>query len=117
METTMWIIQAVLAAIFLATGLVKLTQSRAKMAAGPMKWAADVSDGTFRAIGLAEVLGAIGLIVPGMLGVASILTLLAALGLALTMVVAALTHVRTGERERVVVPLALLLLLVVVVAV
>jgi hypothetical protein len=39
------------------------TAPRAKMAAGPMKWAADVTDRQFRTIGLLEVLGAIGLIV------------------------------------------------------
>ena len=44
METTLWIVQVLLAVIFLVTGLTKLTQPRAKMAAGPMRWAADVSD-------------------------------------------------------------------------
>ena len=39
METALWIVQALLAAIFLAAGLTKLTQPRVKMAAGPMGWA------------------------------------------------------------------------------
>lgn len=112
MDTLLWILQAVLAAIFLATGLVKLTQLREKMAEGAMKWAAEVTDRQFRAIGLAEVLGAAGLVLPGALGVATILTPLAAVGLALTMAIATLTHLRLGETDRIAVPLVLLLLLV-----
>jgi hypothetical protein len=64
MDTALWIVQSLLAGIFLATGLIKLTQPRLKMAAGPMAWAADVTDGQFRTLGLLEVLGAIGLILP-----------------------------------------------------
>ena len=63
MDTALWITQGLLAAIFLATGMVKLSQPRAKMAAGPMTWAADVTDVQFRTIGALEVLGALGLLV------------------------------------------------------
>jgi uncharacterized membrane protein YphA (DoxX/SURF4 family) len=108
MDTVLWIVQSLLAGIFLATGLIKLTQPRLKMAAGPMGWAADVTDGQFRTIGLLEVLGAIGLILPGALGIAPGLVPLAALGLALTMIGAIVTHVRYGETERLVVPIVLL---------
>jgi DoxX-like family len=110
METALWVVQGVLAATFLATGTVKLTRPRRQLAAGMMKWAADVTDAQFRAIGLAEVLGAAGLILPGVLGIATVLTPLAAVGLALTMVGAAVTHLRLGEADRLVVPLALLAL-------
>ena len=95
---------------FLATGLSKLTQPREKMAHGAMKWAAEVTDWQFRAIGLLEVMGAVGLIVPGVLDVATVLTPLAATGLAVAMVGATLTHLRLGETDRIVAPLVLLLL-------
>ena len=110
MDTILWILQAFLAGIFLTTGLIKLTQSRRKMAAGPMKWAAQVTDQRFRMIGLLEVLGALGLILPGVLGIATFLTPLAAVGLALAMAVATATHLRLGEADRIVAPLTLLLL-------
>jgi DoxX-like family len=110
METVLWIVQGVLAAIFLITGGIKLTQPREKMAAGPMRWAADVTDGRFRLIGLLEVLGAAGLILPAALDIAPGLTPLAATGLALTMVGGALTHLRLGEKDRIAVPLIVLLL-------
>ena len=110
METALWIAQVLLAAIFLATGLTKLTQPRAQMAAGPMGWAADVSDVEFRAVGLLEVLGALGLVLPGALGIAPLLTPLTAVGLALTMIGAIATHVRMGETDRLAVPIVLLVL-------
>jgi uncharacterized membrane protein YphA (DoxX/SURF4 family) len=107
-DTALWIAQSLLAGIFLATGLMKLTQPRLKMAAGPMAWAADVTDARFRSIGLLEVIGAIGLILPGVLGIAPGLLPVAALGLVLTMIGAIVTHVRYGETERLVVPIVLL---------
>jgi uncharacterized membrane protein YphA (DoxX/SURF4 family) len=110
METALWIAQGLLAAIFLVTGMTKLTQPRLKMAAGPMRWAADVTDGQFRAIGLVEVVGAIGLILPAALGIAPLLTPLAAVGLVLTMVGAIRTHVRYAETDRLAVPVVVLAL-------
>ena len=110
METALWIAQVLLAAIFLITGMTKLTQPRQKMAAGPMRWAADVTDTQFRTIGLLEVLGAIGLILPAALGIAPLLTPLAAVGLVLTMVGAIRTHVRYAETDRLAVPIAVLAL-------
>jgi hypothetical protein len=90
--------------------LTKLTQPRAQLAAGPMGWAADVTDVEFRTVGLLEVLGALGLVLPGALGVAPLLTPLAAVGLALTMIGAIVTHVRMGETDRLAVPIVLLAL-------
>ena len=108
MDTALWIVSGVLAMIFMAAGLTKLTQPRAKLAAGPMPWAADVSDAQFRTIGLLEVAGAVGVILPAALGVAPVLSALAAVGLVLTMVGAVATHVRLGEVSRLAVPLVVL---------
>ena len=108
MNTVLWIAQILLAGLFLITGLTKLTQPRLKMAAGPMRWAADATDSQFRAIGLLEVLGALGLILPGALGIAPGLLPLAAIGLALTMVGAIAAHVRYKEVDRVAVPVVVL---------
>jgi uncharacterized membrane protein YphA (DoxX/SURF4 family) len=110
METALLTPQLLLAAIFVATGLTKLTQPRAKLAAGPMGWAADVNDVEFRTVGLLEVLGALGLVLPRAFGIAQLLTPLAAVGLALTMIGAITTHVRMGETDRLAVPIVLLVL-------
>ena len=108
MDTVLWVLQGLLAAVFLAAGLTKLTQPRAKMAAGPMHGAASVSDAQFRTIGLLEVAGAVGLILPAALGIAPALSALAAAGLVLTMVGAIATHLRLGEASRLAVPLVVL---------
>jgi uncharacterized membrane protein YphA (DoxX/SURF4 family) len=107
MDTALWIAQALLAAIFITSGTVKLTQSRAKMAAGPMPWAADVTDAQFRTVGALEILGVVGLAVAAALNL-PVLAVLAAAGLALTMVGAILTHVRLGETARIAVPAVVL---------
>jgi hypothetical protein len=114
MEGLIWAAQALLAAVFVVTGATKLTQPRRRLAAAGMGWAADVSDGQFRAVGLLEVLGAAGLILPTALGIAPVLTVLAAAGLALMMVFAAATHVRLHELDRVAVPIVLFVLAVAV---
>lgn len=116
MNNALWIVQGLVAAVFLVTGLTKLTQPRERLAAGPMSWAADVTDAQFRTIGLLEVMGAVGLILPGMLGVAPALTVMAAMGLALTMMGAIRTHVRLGETDRLA-PAVVLLVLCVLVAI
>ena len=75
-----------------------------------MEWAADVMDGQFRTVGVLELLGAAGLILPAVLGIAPTLVPLAAVGLALTMVGAIVTHLRLGETDRLAVPIVVLAL-------
>jgi uncharacterized membrane protein len=71
-----------------------------------------VSPTGIRLIGTAEVLGAIGLILPAVTHIAPILVPLAAIGLALTMVGAAVVHARRKEVPNIVVNAALLALAV-----
>ena len=62
-----------------------------------MGWVEDVSDPGVRTIGALEVLGALGLLLPALTGMATVLVPVAAVGLALVMVGAAATHWRRGE--------------------
>jgi len=110
MNITLWIIAGLLAAAFAAAGSMKLSQPKPKLAASGMPWTEDFSDGQVKGIGALEVLGAIGLILPAALGVATFLTPLAAAGLALTMAGAAVAHLRRGEQNMLPVNLALLAL-------
>jgi uncharacterized membrane protein YphA (DoxX/SURF4 family) len=96
MNTALWIIQIVLAVLFAAAGIAKLTQPREKLMAR-MEWAEDFTDGQVKAIGAVELLGAVGLVLPAATGILPWLTPLAAAGLAVTMVLAALVHVRRKE--------------------
>jgi uncharacterized membrane protein YphA (DoxX/SURF4 family) len=93
-----WILQIVLAVAFLGAGLLKLVRPRRALIDGGMGWAQDFSDGGVRLIGLLEVVGAVGLVLPRLTGIAPVLTPLAALGLALVMAGAVVVHVRRKEQ-------------------
>ncbi|MEU5875133.1 DoxX family protein [Glycomyces sp. NPDC047369] len=102
MNVLLWILQGLLALAFLAAGVMKTTQPKEKLAP-QMPWVNDFSAGTVKFVGIAEFLGAVGLILPAVTGIAVVLTPLAAAGLALTMVLAAAYHVRKGEYSALVV--------------
>jgi uncharacterized membrane protein YphA (DoxX/SURF4 family) len=111
----LWIVAGVLAAFFLAAGLTKLSQSKAKLGENPqMAWSKDFSAGTIKLIGAAEVLGALGLILPGVLDIAPVLVPLAAVGLALIMLGAIITHGRRKEFQQIVINTIVLILALVV---
>ncbi|SEG52305.1 DoxX-like family protein [Thermomonospora echinospora] len=97
MHIALWIIAGLLAAAFLAAGLMKLAQPRERLVASGMGWAGDFPDGMIKAIGALEVLAAIGLILPAALGIAPVLVPLAALGLVVLMIGAAIVHARRKE--------------------
>ncbi|MEV7134076.1 DoxX family protein [Arthrobacter sp. NPDC093128] len=101
MNITLWIVTAVLALLFLAAGTMKIAQPKAKLAAAGQGWAEDFSDGTVKGIGSLEVLAALGLVLPALLNIATVLVPLAAAGLAVLMVGAAITHARRGEKPSV----------------
>jgi uncharacterized membrane protein len=70
----LWIISGVLAFAFAGSGILKLVQSKDKLvASGTGGWAADWSPTSIKLIGVAEILGAIGLILPAVLHVAPVL--------------------------------------------
>ncbi|MFI7640651.1 DoxX family protein [Nonomuraea sp. NPDC049400] len=96
MNIVLWIVQAVLAVMFGMAGVMKSTQPKDKLQA-KLPWVEDFSAGTIRFIGVAELAGALGLILPAATGIVPFLTPLAATGLAVVMVLAALTHARRKE--------------------
>jgi uncharacterized membrane protein YphA (DoxX/SURF4 family) len=114
MNVFLWILAGVLAALFVGAGANKLLNSKEKLGENAnMKWTEDFSAGTLKLIGTAEVLGALGLILPGALDIAPILVPLAATGLAIIMVGAIVTHVRRKEFPQVGVNTVILILTVV----
>jgi hypothetical protein len=73
-----------------------------------MGWMRSVPEDRIKLLGLAEVLGAIGLVVPMAVGIAPILTRIAAVCLATLMGGAAATHTMRGESPGVATILAVL---------
>ena len=115
MGTAVWVAQGVLAAVFLSSGAMKLLAPRETLEQRT-PYVEDLSNGQVKTIGVLEVLGAIGVVLPAATGVASVLTPLAAACLAVTMVAAAAVHVRRGETSHVALN-ALLFVLAVFVAI
>ena len=85
MNTALWIVQGLLAAAFLMAGIMKIAKSNPELAE-KMGWVDDFSEGVIKTIGGLEILGAVGLILPGLTGIAPVLVPLAAVGLGLTQV-------------------------------
>ncbi len=95
MNIALWITAALLALFFAAAGFMKTFRPIAEIR--KMPWAATMPETSIRLIGIAELLGAVGLNVPLATGIAPILTPIAAACLAVLMIGAARTHVRIND--------------------
>jgi len=106
LSITLWIVQVLLAAMFLMTGFMKLSQPIAALS-GQMPWVTSVPEALVRFIGAAELAGALGLILPSLTRIRPRLTVLAAIGLITVMILASAFHLSRGESS--VVPMNLVL--------
>jgi hypothetical protein len=107
----LWIIQGLLALVYLAAGGLKVVRPREQLvASGNFDWMKDSSDTGVKAVGLVEILGALGMILPWLTGIASILTPIAAIGLVVVQVGALRVHLVRKEGKSLPVNLLLLLL-------
>jgi hypothetical protein len=105
MTVALWIAQGLLAALFLFAGGMKLVMPLEEMK-GPVEL-----PGLFlRFIGVVEVLGGLGLVLPGLLGIRPGLTPLAAAGLVIIMLGATGIGVVSGQVAMVLIPLVVGLL-------
>jgi uncharacterized membrane protein YphA (DoxX/SURF4 family) len=95
MNIILWIAQGLLGLIFLMAGITKGFQY--EKAKNMMPWVKDASKGLVTFIGIAELLGAIGLILPLALDISPILTPMSAVGLAIIMLLAAIFHAKRKE--------------------
>ncbi|KRA24514.1 DoxX family protein [Microbacterium sp. Root61] len=92
-----WIAAGLLAAVTLFAALLKLFRSKAQLEESGMAWTADFAPSTIVLIGVLELVGVVGLIVPPLVGIAPILAPLAAVGLGILQIGASITHRRIGE--------------------
>jgi uncharacterized membrane protein YphA (DoxX/SURF4 family) len=100
MNIVLLIIQILLALFFIALGFMHVSKPLVEireMGDGRMHWVEDVGEHNFKMIGTMEILGGIGLILPQLTGIMPWLTPVAALGLFLLMVAAAIFHLRRGD--------------------
>jgi len=96
MNIALWIVAGVFAFGYIAGGIVKLTMPYEKYAA-KLGWPEDFTPGNVRFMGVVEVLGGVGLVLPGLVGVAPVLVPIAASCMALYMAGAITERIRRGE--------------------
>ena len=98
LNIALWVAQVLLAAMFLMAGIMKATQPIEELSQS-MTWGNDFSAGMVRFIGISELLGGIGLLLPALLRIKPIFTPLAALGLFIIMVLAFIYHISNAEYQ------------------
>lgn len=96
MNIALWVASGLLAFAMVAAGGTKLAVPRAKLLE-KMGWAESWTDGRFKLLGFAELLGGIGVIVPHVTGIFPILTPVAAVCVVVLMAGAVKTHVDRKE--------------------
>lgn len=96
MVVAYWIVAGLLALFYLYAGGIKIVQSRERLQP-MMGWLDTVPMRLVRTIGVLEVLGAVGLILPPLTGVVVWLAVAAAVGLVLIQVGGITLHVSRGE--------------------
>jgi hypothetical protein len=99
MNTAYWIVAGLLALFYLYAGTLKVVRSRDQLRP-MMAWVDRIPLSALRALGTAEILGAAGLTLPPLTGVAPALAPVAASGLVLLQIGAITVHL-TGQDRRI----------------
>jgi hypothetical protein len=103
MHLALWIVAGLMAVAFATGGLSKLIIPKEKIAKLPGgKWVEGVSPDFVKATGVLDLLAAAGLILPAALGVAPVLVPVAAVGVVLLMIGAAIVRLRYGSPKAIV---------------
>lgn len=98
MIVTYWITAGLLALFYLYAGGKKLTQSKERLAP-MMGWVDTIPMPVVRFIGAVEVLGAAGLVLPPLTGIAPVLAIVAAAGFVVLQILATGLHLARGEAK------------------
>jgi uncharacterized membrane protein YphA (DoxX/SURF4 family) len=95
-NVVLWVLQSLLALAFIGAGAGKLSQPKDKLKA-QMEWVNHTSETNVKLVGAVEVIGGLGVILPAVTKIATVLVPIAAVGLAITMALALLVHVRLHD--------------------
>jgi hypothetical protein len=110
MNTLLWIIQGLLAVTFFYSGLMKSTRSEQWLVINGQTGVVGLPSISIKLIGISELMGVLGLILPWALNVGRVLTPISASGFALIMVLAAPIHYKLNEPKGVRINITLFLL-------
>jgi len=101
MSIALWICQGLLAAVFFASGSLKMTQSKERLVASGQTGVQAYSLPFIRFIAFCELAGAVGLVLPRATSIWPVLTPIAAACLGVIMIGAARAHARLHEPKNV----------------
>lgn len=110
MNILLWVIQILLALLFLFAGIPKLIYPADLLQANAPPGSIHFSDLFLKFIGVCEMLGAFGLVLPGLFRTRTNLTPLAAVGLTIIMIGAVVVTIMGGTVSLAIVPLVVALL-------
>ncbi|MBT7188639.1 MAG: DoxX family protein [Anaerolineae bacterium] len=99
MNIFLWVLQVLFGVYFLFIGVTHFTLPPGLPA--PMSWMYELSPALHAFSGIAEILGGLGLILPGLTKIQTRLTPLAGLGLVLVMLGALVWHLQRGETQNI----------------
>src|SRR4051794_19939732 len=108
MNTILWICQSFLALVFVYSGVMKSTQTERWLIAHKQTGVEGLPVPLIRFIGVSEILGVAGILVPSLTGIMPLLTPIAALCFSLIMIFAARIHYRRNEMQSVVLNIIIL---------
>lgn len=97
MNTIIWTLQVLLAITFGFSGIMKSTQAREKLVSMGQTGVAGLTNATIRFIGITEVFGAIGIILPWAINIVPVLTPVTAMCFAIIMIPAMAIHYKRKE--------------------
>jgi uncharacterized membrane protein YphA (DoxX/SURF4 family) len=101
MNASLWTLQVLLAVVFAASGAAKISRSKDRLMASGQTGVAPFPLPVIRVTAFCELLGAIGIVVPRVVGIATFLTPAAAVGFAIVMVGAIGSHAYLREPRNV----------------
>ncbi|MBE1877216.1 DoxX family protein [Myceligenerans pegani] len=97
MDLALWIAAAVLAVVALLGGISKTFIPKARLDAMDGTWTTATGAGPVKALGVLELIAAVGLIVPPLVGIAPVLVPVTATCWVVLMIGAMVTHARLGQ--------------------
>lgn len=92
----LWVVQLLLTALFVISGMMKLGYPIDKLAA-LYPWTGQVPAIYVRLLGIVDLAGGLGLLLPALLRIKPTLTVWAAIGIMVLMILATLFHISRGE--------------------
>jgi putative oxidoreductase len=109
LNITLWIVQGLTAALMLMSAFMKIASPIPELSA-KWKWTGELPQQVVRMLGIVDLLGGIGIILPAILKIKPGLTPLAAVGVVLLMISATVFHISRGESSVIAFNIILMLL-------